>query len=124
MAHSARSAVGRTSRIVTGRPSSSHLLKVSTSMVIMGVLLFRSQPAAPALASLEALVRGGVPDTHSFVGGQPPHRKTHNRDRDNRPRSPSREEALGDGPPGRSPAWKGRRADATPGIPPQDAHPA
>src|SRR5713226_8223504 len=35
MAHSAHSAVGRTSRIVTGRLSSNHTLKVSTSMVIM-----------------------------------------------------------------------------------------
>src|SRR5205823_13663424 len=39
MAHSAHSAVGRTSRIVTGRLSSSHTLKVSTSIVLMLVLL-------------------------------------------------------------------------------------
>src|SRR6266446_9768074 len=124
MAHSARSAVGRTSRIATGCPSSSQVLKVSTSMVIMDVLLFRFQLAAPALASREALVRGGARCNRWPATKQPPHRQRHNRDRDNRPRSPSREVALADEPPGRSPAWKGPRADATPGIPPRDAHPA
>src|SRR6266571_5667888 len=124
MAHSARSAVGRTSSTETGRPSSNHALKVSTSMVIMLVLLFRFQLAAPELASQEAPVRVGVPCTRWYGAGQPPHRQTHNRDRDSRLQSPCLEEALGDEPPGRSPEWKGRRVDARPHIPPRDAHPA
>src|SRR5260370_4176055 len=103
MAHSALSTVGRTSRTVIGRPSSNHALKVSTSMVIMLVLLFRFQLAAPTLASQEALVRVGVRCTHWSAAGQPLHRQTHNRDRDNRRQFPCLEEALGDEPPGRPP---------------------
>src|SRR5712692_10027892 len=103
MAHSARSAVGRTSSTVTGRLSSSQILKVSTSIVIMLLLLFRFQLAAPELASQEAPVRVGVPCTRWYAARQPPHRQTHNRDRDSRRQSPYLEEALGDGPPGRSP---------------------
>src|SRR5207302_8929123 len=103
MAHSARSAVGRTSSTETGRPSSSQVLRVSTSMVIMLVLLFRFQLGAPEPASLEAPVQVGVRCTHWYAAGQPPHRQTRNRDRDSRRQSPSREEALRDEPPGRSP---------------------
>src|SRR5229473_2027085 len=95
MAHSAHSAVGRTSRIVTGRLSSSHTLKVSTSMVIMLVLLLHLRLGAPELASQEAPVRVGVHCTRSYAAGQPPHRQTHNRDRDSRRQSPCLEEALG-----------------------------
>src|SRR5712692_7880176 len=103
MAHSARSAVGRTSSTVTGRLSSSQVLKVSTSMVIMLVLLFHFRLGAPELASQEAPVRVGVPCTHWSAAGQSPHRQTHNRDRDNRRQSPYLEEAPGDGPPVQSP---------------------
>src|SRR5712692_9946139 len=103
MAHSAHSAVGRTSRIVTGRLSSNHTLKVSTSMVVMRVLLFRFRLGAPALANLEALVRVGVRCTRWSAAGQPLHRQTHNRDHDSMPRFPCLEEALGDEPPVRSP---------------------
>src|SRR5260370_19155741 len=107
MAHSALITGGRTSSTVTDRASSSQVLKVSTAMVIMGVLLFRSRPAAPALASLEGPVRVDAPGTRWSAAKQPPHRQTHNTDRDNRPLSPSREETLGDVPPGRAPEWIG-----------------
>ena len=62
MDHSTRSCIGRISSTVTGTPFSSQVLKVSTSIVFISVLLFRSRLAAPKLASPEVLVRGGVHD--------------------------------------------------------------
>src|SRR5262249_55493726 len=66
-AHSAHSAVGRTSSTVTGRPSSSHVLNASTVIVFMMILLFLSRLAAQELASQEVLVRVDAPGSRWSV---------------------------------------------------------
>src|SRR6266566_4765635 len=122
MAHSTRSCIGRISSTVTGTPSSSHVLKVSTSIVFISVLLFRSRLAAPEPASPEALVRAGVRCTRWYVTARQPHLQTHNRDHGNRPRSLCPGEAQGDGPQDRSQEWKEHREDVRQNILQPAAH--
>src|SRR5450755_354992 len=123
MAHSARSAVGRTSRIVTGRPSSSQARRVSTEMVFIRPAPFRLRPAAPTLASQAALLQVGTRGIHAHAKSLQPRLQIHSRDRDSRPRSPCLQEALRGGLPAPSPEWSEREGDVQQYIPVRDAHP-
>src|SRR5947209_11186851 len=109
MDHSTRSRIGRISSTVTGTPSSNHVLKVSTSIVFITVLLFHSRLAVPELASPEALVRAFVRCIRCYAAARQPHLQTHNTVRGNRPRSPCPGEALRGEPPVQQQAWKEHR---------------
>src|SRR5438270_13397791 len=99
MAHSAHSAVGRTSRIVTGRPSSSHVRKVSTSIGSMRVSLSTLRQEVQAYASQQRPLRADGRGTHGRARVLRLHRQRRNRDRDNRRRSLCLEAPLLDAPP-------------------------
>src|SRR6266699_2698977 len=99
MDHSTRSCIGRMSSTVTGRPSSSHVLNVSTSIVFINLLLIHSRPAAPEPASQEVLVRAGVHCTRCYAAARQPHLQTHNKVLDSRPQTPYPGEVLAVEPP-------------------------
>src|SRR5712691_9798191 len=124
MAHSIRSCTGRISSTVIGCPSSSHVLKVSTSIVSISVLLFRSRPVAPEASSPEALVRACVRCTHWYAEARQPHLQRRNRDHGNRPQSPCPEGAQGGEPPDQLQEWKEHREDVRQNILQRVAHQA
>src|SRR6266487_472013 len=88
MDHSTRSCIVRISSTVTGTPSSSHVLKVSTSIVFISVFLFRSRLVAPEPASPEVLVRACMRCIRWNAAVRQPHLQTRNKVPGNRPRSP------------------------------------
>src|SRR5947209_14615559 len=122
MAHSARSAAGRTSSTVTGRPSSSQTRKVSTSIVLMFTLLFRFQWESLTHASQEVLLPVGVRDTPWHAAGKRLHRRTHNTVLGNRRRCLARGKALADEPPAQGEGESVPGADVRQRTPPRDAH--
>src|SRR6266487_1374533 len=73
-----RSVGRRTSRRVTGCPSSSQARRVSTEIVIIPVAPFRLRQEAQARANPPHRVRAFEHDTHAHVTAPPPHQQRRN----------------------------------------------
>src|SRR5437763_11362869 len=103
-------------------PASSHLLKVSTSMVLMFVLLFYFRLVVLELASQEVLVRVGERCTRWSAAKPRPHRQRRSRDRDNRRRFPCPGAPQTGAPPVPRPGWTAPGASVPPDILQQVVH--